>query len=60
MSKVICADCDIEYEVRSKEAEEDDILPTFCPFCGFETKDDLDFNDDDYPDDDYDWDEYDE
>jgi len=59
MSKVICTDCEIEYEVKSKEAEEEGVLPTFCPFCGYETRDDLDFNDSGYSNE-YEWDEYDD
>jgi hypothetical protein len=43
MTNVVCQDCDIEYAVKSKEAEEDGIIPAFCPFCGFETTDELDF-----------------
>ena len=50
MTKVLCQDCSIEYEVKSDEAEEDGILPTFCPFCGFETTDELDFEEEDYSD----------
>jgi hypothetical protein len=45
MTNVVCQDCDIEYMVKSKEAEEDGIIATFCPFCGFETTDELDFDD---------------
>jgi hypothetical protein len=63
MSRVVCPDCDIEYEIKSKEAEEEGIIPEFCPFCGFETTEDLDFSDDTYEEDDeldlWDEDEYD-
>ena len=52
MSRVVCPDCDIEYEVKSKEAEEEGIIPEFCPFCGFETKEDLNFSDATYEEDD--------
>ena len=45
MTNVVCQDCDIEYAVKSKEAEEDGIIAAFCPFCGFETTDELDFDD---------------
>ena len=48
MTKVVCPDCDIEYEVKSVEASEYKLLPTFCPFCGYETTEDLDFSDDTY------------
>lgn len=48
MTKAVCQDCDIEYEVKSAEAEEDGIIASFCPFCGFETTDELDFNNDNY------------
>ena len=48
MTKAVCQDCDIEYEVKSTEAEEDGIITSFCPFCGFETTDELDFSDDNY------------
>ena len=62
MTNVVCPDCDIEYQVKSSEAEEDGIIPTFCPFCGFETTDELDFEDPDYTDardeDNDDWDNW--
>ena len=50
MTNVVCPDCDIEYQVKSREAEEDGVFPTFCPFCGYETTDELDFEEEDYSD----------
>lgn len=62
MSRVVCPDCDIEYQIKSREAEEEGIIPHFCPFCGFETAEDLDFTTDKYEQDDefdiWDQDEY--
>jgi hypothetical protein len=61
MTNVVCQDCDIEYAVKSKEAEEDGIIPAFCPFCGFETTDELDFEEPNYSgakDDEDDWDQW--
>jgi uncharacterized Zn finger protein (UPF0148 family) len=62
MTNVVCPDCDIEYQVKSSEAEEEGIIPSFCPFCGFETTDELDFEEDDYTnardEDDDDWDNW--
>ena len=52
MSRVVCPSCDIEYEVKSREAEEEGTIPHFCPFCGFETTEDLDFTGDTYEEDD--------
>ena len=67
MSNVVCQDCDIEYAVKSKEASEEGIIASFCPFCGFETTDELDFGDPNYANakaeddwDEDDWDEYDD
>ena len=48
MTQAVCPDCDIEYEVKSQEAKDDGIIPVFCPFCGFETTDELDFEEPNY------------
>lgn len=42
--KISCPSCSMEYEVRCQEAKEEGIEPSYCPFCGFESSDELDFN----------------
>ena len=63
MTRAVCPDCDIEYQVKSDEAEDEGIIPAFCPFCGFETTDELDFDEPNYSEveddeDDDDWDKW--
>ena len=61
--KVQCPSCDIEYTIKSQDAEDDGIEALYCPCCGFETKGDLDLSNDAtqlgfYDEDDDDWDNW--
>lgn len=46
--KTTCLSCDIEYNVISTEAKEEGISSKYCPFCGFENKEELNFQEPDY------------
>ena len=53
--KSTCPSCDIEYNIISTEAKEEGIDPQYCPFCGFENKEELNFQNQNYGDDWDDW-----
>ena len=46
--KISCPSCEIEYNLVSTEAKEEGIDPKFCPFCAYESTDELDFDEPDY------------
>lgn len=59
--KMTCPSCDIEYSLTSNEAKEEGIEPLHCPFCGFETAQELNLSEPDYSDaedEDDDWDNW--
>lgn len=43
--KITCTSCDIAYRVISDEAEDQGIDTQFCPYCGEEDAEELDFED---------------
>jgi len=44
--KISCPSCDIEYSVKSVDAEDEGIEEKYCPFCGFESTRELNFEED--------------
>lgn len=41
-----CPSCEVQYDLESKQAEEDGLHVIFCPFCGHEEEPELDFDND--------------
>lgn len=60
--KINCPSCEIQYNVISPEAKDEGVEPQYCPFCGFETAEELDFDEPKYDDvideDEDDWDDW--
>ena len=42
--KHTCSSCNVLYRVISDEADDDDLEAIYCPFCGEEQIEELDFN----------------